>query len=353
MNARARVAAITLFGLAACSGTSVSRREDPQLPALRAGGYRIAVMPFAVSAPDDDFLAASLAPVGQLLSLEVTAGNLPVRERLAAETRSTVVAWLQQGAFEVVEPWVTDTQVAHAGLAAAMQTPGRAAEVARILQVDGVLYGDVHRWNRSYYAVQTVVEAGLRLELIDGGSGRSLFSTERTESVGSGLTGGPTGFVSAATEPVAGLRASHLRELTRSVARAAVVDLNGGDLAGEVSPQAPRLHLIAPARTHDGPFVAGDRIDVIAVGTPDCDVRFDLGRLRTGVPMQQVAVQPDPRGDRATYAGYWIVQPGEQADGLPLLCTIRRQGERKVQASRYRWAGTIALGAVTSAAPAR
>jgi hypothetical protein len=54
---------------------------------------------------------------------------------------------------------------------------------------------------------------------------------------------------------------------------------------------------------------------------------------------------PDPRGDRATYQGHYIVQAGERAQDLPVYCTIRRANANKTQASRYRWEGVVALGA--------
>jgi hypothetical protein len=340
--------ALALGLLAGCTGASVNRRVDPQLAQLRGMGYRVAVIPFVVSAPEEGFLTGSLGAVGELLSLEA-GSELPMHARIGGILRGDVVAWLQQSQFEVVEPWITDTQLAHSGIAAArLQERGTAGELARLLAVDGIVYGDVTQWNRSYYLVQSVAEAGLRLELVDGGSGKSLFLSERSETIGAGLTGGPTGFVSAATEPLAGLRSSQLRELTRAVARNTVADLNGGSLSEETGPQAPRLSFVTLAQMHDGPFHVGERVEVIAVGTPGCDVRFDLGRLRTGVPMHQVALHPDSRGDRGTYVGHYVVQPGESAKGLPLYCTIRRSSRQAVSSSRYRWEGTVALGDVVA-----
>ncbi len=327
--------------LTACTGAAASHFEDPRLPALRQAGYRVALMPFAVTAPEEGFLASSLAPVGELFALESSAG-LPDRSMLGNVLRGDVAAWLRQTGLDLIEPWASDTQLVHAGLdAAAMRAPQNAARIAAELRVDGVLFGDVTRWNRSYYVVQSTAEVGLRLELRDAGTGDVLFRTARTESIGSGVTGGPTGFVSAATEPVAGLRGSHLRDLTRSVARNAALDLGGGT-PGTATPLAPSLSFVALAPRHEGAFRTGDRIDVVAVGAPDCEVRFDLGRLRVGVPMQQTDTHADGRGDRATYAGHYIVQPGDPAADLPLFCTIRRSGTHNAP-SRYRWDGAVRL----------
>lgn len=351
MNATFAMVLLAVVGLTACSGASVRVRVADELPALRENGYRVAVMPFAVSAPDEGLLESSLAPVGQLFALELGGDGLPARAAIGTVLRSGVVTWLSQGPFEVVETWTSDTALAHDGLdVAAMNDRGRAPEVARRLGVDGVLYGDVLSWNRSYYVLQSVAEVGLRMELVDGSSGRSLFLTERTESVGAGLSGGPTGILSAATEPIAGLRASTLQELTRAVARNAVLDLRGAEpteaaAAGAAPPPppmpVPRLSFLALARPRPGPFRAGDRIEVVALASPDCEVRFDLGRWRLDIPMVAAARHADVRGERVTYTGHYVVQPGDRAEGLPLTCTIRRHGAGRVSATHYRWDGTV------------
>jgi hypothetical protein len=343
MRAWLLLAAGAVVPLAACTGVSASHREDPAFAALRGQGYRIAIMPFEVSAPAEGFVEGALAPIGAAIALDGS-GATP-REEVGARMRADVAAWLAQGELEVVDPWQSDTVLNHAGMPEeARRDPANAAAIARMLAVDGVLFGDVSRWNRSYWVLQSTAEVALRVRLIDGGSGRELFAGERHETVGSGLTGGPTGYVSAATEPLAGLRGAHLRELVRSVARGAAADLNGGRPAAEAGPGAPQLAFVAPTELAAGaPFRAGDRVEVTAVGTPDCDVRFDLGRLRTGVPMRQVARHDDPRGARATYVGHYVVQPGDVAGGLPLQCTIRRSAGQRTAGTRYRWEGMVAL----------
>lgn len=338
------LATLTLCAaFAGCTGVAVERHEAPELAGLRAAGYRVAVMPFTISAPMDGFLTGQLAPVGELLALEGDA-DAPMHELLPERMRGDVVAWLQQSEFDVVDPWHVGTRLSHAGVGTAFAAdPAHARELARLLDVDGIVFGDVTRWNRDYWVVQSVVEVALHLELVDGGSGQRLFATDRRETIGSGVTGGPTGYVSAATEPLAGLRGSHLLALMRSVTRHAVTDLNGGALGNQPGPLSPRLAVVALAKAHDGPFRAGERVDVIAVGTPDCDVRFDVGRLRTEVPMQQTAIERDPRGDRATYLGHYVVAAADTADELPLFCTIQRGMARRTVATRYRWNGTVSL----------
>lgn len=334
-----------LVWLAGCTSVDATHTAAPELARLRSIGYRVAVLPFLVTAPEDGFLSDSLAPVGELLALEQSRG-LPMRDQLGLLVHDDAVAWLRHSEFEVLEPWHVLTQLSHAGLlAAGRKDRAQLAAVARTVGADGIVYGEVRRWNRGYYVVQSLVEVGLHLELVDAATEKVLFTTDRVEAIGSGLTGGPTGYVSVATEPIAGLRGSTLRTLTRSVTRHAIADLNGGDLGAQDDASSPRLGVVALAQDHDGPFRIGERVDVIAIGTPGCDVRFDLGRLRTAVPMRQTEVARDPRGDRATYQGHYIVQPGDRGHDLPLTCTIQRGAARRSVAVRYRWEGTLALGA--------
>ncbi|MEQ1631301.1 MAG: hypothetical protein ABL997_02935 [Planctomycetota bacterium] len=332
--------------LAACTGSRVQRREDQRLPKLRAMGYRIAVVPFRVTAPDEGLLETALGPVGEVLTLD-GAALAADRGNLADLMRNDVVAWLRQSPFDVVEPWVTDTQLAHAALdRASMADPQNVARIAAVLQVDGVLFGDLQRWNRSYYVVQSVAEVGLELELRDR-DGTSLFSTMRTETVGAGLSGGPTGYGSAITAPVEGLSGARLRDLGRAVARNAALDLGAAMPDAEAALLVPRLSVVSLVQNHGGPVLPMERIDVVAVGTPDCEVRFDLGRLRTGVPMRAVATIADPRGARTVYEGHYVVQPDDPAITVPLYVTIDRdpldrERARRTQ-SRYRWDGDVRI----------
>jgi len=350
MNVRT-IAWSSLLAAAACTSVAVEQQAAPELAPLRTMGYRIAVVPFTVSAPEDGFLSDSLAPVGELFALEASR-ELPLRQRIGGIVEGDVVAWLQQSEFEIVDPWHVATQLGHAGIGVERQRdPANVHAVARAVGADGIVYGDLRRWNRGYYVVQSVVEVALRLELIDAATGKQLFRTDRHEQIGSGLTGGPTGYVSAATEPIAGLRGSNLRSLTRSVARHVVTDLNGGELGGEPGPTTPRLSVVALAKEHMGPFRAGERVDVIAIGSADCEVRFDLGRLRTVVPMRQTERHDDARGARGTYLGHYIVADTDDAEELPLTCTIHRGAARRAIAVRYRWEGAVSL-AGKGAAPA-
>lgn len=343
--AHAASIAFAAVALAACTTSTNHHETAAQLGTLRAQGYRVAVMPFAVSAPEDGFLTRQLAPVGSVVALASEGEALPERMQIGMDVRGDFVKWLARGSFEVLDPWRSDTQLLHAGFDfAQMQDPANATTFARVLAVDGIVFGDVTSWNRSYYVVQATAEAALRVELRHGGDGSVLFRGDRLERLGSGLTGGPTGYVSAATEPIAGLRDATLHELSRTVTRGLAMDLDL-DVAddGAASPAlVPRLSVVTVVVPHEGALRAGERIEVLAIGSPGCDVRFDLGRLRVGVPMQQETASGGLRADQVTYRGTYLVQNGERAQDLPVWCSIRSVAGRG-HAARYRYDQAVSL----------
>ena len=314
--------------LAGCASRDVVVRASDDFAALRGGGYRIAVLPFQVSADTDGFLTDALAGVGSIAALDGLSDQAPANALAGAFMRRALVASLRPGAFQVAELWASDTELAHRNLLDAARDPARARELAAALDVDAVLFGDVHYWNRSYYIAEAVQKVGLRIDLVDRRTGQTVFHGERTEYKGTGVTSGPTGYLSAITAPVQGLKGSTLVELARSVARdlagdftgmESVVDLDRTAASGNV----PRLSFCSVSRPHAGDLVAGDLLTVVAVGTAAAEARFDLGRYRVAIPMVEVKRSDDARGERSTYVGTYVVQPGERLPATPVFVSLR------------------------------
>ncbi|MBL8722843.1 MAG: DUF799 family lipoprotein [Planctomycetes bacterium] len=239
----------------------------------------------------------------------------------------------------------------HRGFTATQQQdPGEAKALATTLDADAVLFGELERWDRSYFVVQSHAAVALSLRLVDA-TGRELCRTHQLATAGSGLSSGPTGYFALATEPLAGLRTAQLQELRRTAARSAVMALAGGELGAAVVATAPRLTLVGvaphePEFPLDQPLPPGTRLDLVAVGSPGCIVLCQLGRLRTGITLRETELHHDPRGDRATYQGHYVVQRGDQAADLPVMATIERGVQRRSVRTEYRWRGTLRLGAV-------
>lgn len=345
----ARVGLLLIFG-ASCSGQSVNVRKADDLAMILERGFRVAVLPFRVSAPREGELTGVLAGLGTLLALEGVNDEAPAFERAATIMRRGFAANLYGGPLHVHDIWLTDTQLGQMGLVEAAKDTSRAAEIANRLDVDGVIYGDVYAWNRSYYVLQSTQEVGLRVTLM-GRDGRELFFSERLGAEGSGITGGPTGYISVATEPLAGLKGVTLGRLAREVARYAAADLSGTERVGELDAshamgEAPSFSFFSFATSRSGPLRAGDRVSVLAVGTAGARAWFDLGRYRRGLPLLPTAAVSSPRGERQTYVGHYVVQEGEHAGALPVELTILRRMNGRTLMSRRRVAhGTVTIDA--------
>jgi len=332
-----RVGATVSLGLAlalgACSSDGGTAWAAPELPMVRRQGYRIAVLPFTVSAPEDDFLIPEPGALGNVLSLGGLSNDAPPRHVAAHLLRRGIVWTLADSPFDVMALWVTDTELSHQQIDPNATSP---EQIAKALGVDGVLYGDVTAWNRSYYGVESYLTAGLSLRLVDGASGRTLFEGSHTEQIAAGVTGGPTAVVSAGTEPVSGLDGGKLVTAGRKLVRHLAGQLSGREPRVMMTPEAgggisPTLSFVSVAPDRDGMLVPGDRIRVIAIGTPGSDVRFSLGHYQTAIPMPAVAVAKDPRGDRATYVGTYVVQAGERLSPTRVEVSIEKLGLRQTR----------------------
>lgn len=321
---------LLLWALPACTSMDGRVRRASEFPSLRQGGLRVAALPFAVSAAEDDAVSGSLAPLAGLLALEGLGADAPQAMAAGGVMQRALLALLAGSPLNMEEQWVTRTELAHAGFSmSALQDRQRAREFAELLHVDALLYGEVYEWDRSYYGLQSTQSVGLRVWLIDGATGEELAFAERWRREGAGLSGGPTGYFSVATAPIQGLASSTLSFLAIQVAYDIAEDLLGGappqsfDFANARG-TSPRLSVVAADPLGDPGLAAGERLQVVAVGTAGSRVSFDLGGYRTRVPMLEVDSAADPRGGRSTYVGHYVVQAGEELAASPIRVHIER-----------------------------
>ncbi len=64
------------------------------------------------------------------------------------------------------------------------------------------------------------------------------------------------------------------------------------------------------------------------MGSGNAEAAFDIGRYRTGIPMVAITSIPDPRGERVTYMGTYIVQEGESLGPTPVFVVLLRTTEQ-------------------------
>ncbi len=319
------VSALLLIG--GCGAREI--RVSPEFSALRAGGYRIAMLPFRVSAAEDGVLTSSLVGFGALLSLEGVGDSAAPLMKAGIVMRRSLAATLAGGPIAVDEIWATDTKISHLGIPEAeIYDRKNAGRLCKLLGVRGILYGDVYRWNRSYRLLQSVQSVGLETELVDGERGETIFHAKVLERAGAGLSGGPTGQASVVLEPIKGLSGEALEDLATDVVSIIAGEMRGNEVTDGVdcrkgTGETPAISFLSVVREREGALGPGDTLRVIAVGCSDAEARFDIGSYRTGIPMVEVDRTPDPRGARTTYTGTYVLQEGESIEGFPVYVSLR------------------------------
>lgn len=319
------------LGSLGCTSMDGRARLASDYPERRAGGLRVAAMPFDVSVGDDDAISSTLAPLASLLALEGLSDDAPVAMVAGGVMQRAVVALLASSALAIEEQWITRSELAHAGFSMQdLQDRKRSSQIASLLHVDAILFGEVYEWDRSYYGVQATQSVGLRVWLVDGATGEELAFAERWRQEGTGITGGPTGYVSIATAPIQGLAGSTLASLAIQVAYDVTEDLLGGAppesfATANVRGTLPKLAVVAADPLGGDGLKADQRLSVVAIGSSGGQVSFGIGAYRTRIPMIEVDTEEDSRGDRSTYVGSYVVQAGESLDAAPIHVHIERK----------------------------
>lgn len=265
-------------------------------------GIAVAILPFA-EAPgvsDDE------TPPGQL-----------VRQGLVANFRL-------KSNVEVIELAYVDDVCRRNGWTASSLAQAPATEIGKALGADSLLYGTVTEWSRNYYGLESAANVGAKVRLVDARTGAVLWEADRLESKHAGLSGGPTGYASAAFSPLQGLAKSNLYLLANELS-ANLVDMLLTPTASEQQAGTPATRLevgcAAYCLSSPGSLHTGDTITVVALGTPGQTATFDLGGHRRHIPMTE--------GAPGHYVGAYLVHTGDQFQDASVMVTLTsRRGYR-------------------------
>jgi hypothetical protein len=198
----------------------------------------------------------------------------------------------ESSALDLISPAVIQGELLHHGFAAPdlsldrrklFQTP--AAEICvHHLSCDAILYGRITRWDRSYYAIESVTTVGIELQLVSAADGRTIFTTTSIDSDSRGLTKGPTGFSDLVLEPLKGLDSKLVTDLARRVVAKAIEPLRV-DRRPEFLESAPPAIL---SSAHDGTGTSLPRegfLTVLMAATENRVASFSIGSHIRSVPM--------------------------------------------------------------------
>lgn len=298
-----RVCALGLALVALLAGCAKSRAVQTVAKDIDLSqGIAVAILPFdqAPGVSDD----------------EVSPGQL-VRQGLVANFRL-------KSNVEVVELAYVDDVCRRNGWTAASLARVPATEVGRAVGADSLLFGTVTDWSRNYYGLESAANVGAKVKLVDARTGAVLWEADRLESKHSGLSGGPTGYASAAFSPLQGLAKSNLFLLANELS-ANLVDMLLTPTAAEQSAGATAAKLeigsAAYALSGEGALRTGDTVTVVALGTAGQTATFDVGGSRRRVPMTETAP--------GQYVGAYLVHTGDQFQDASVVVTLTsRRGFR-------------------------
>jgi hypothetical protein len=238
---------------------------------------------------------------------------MPEKEEQARVLGRMIYGALSATPYDVVKPQVVEERLVRAGLgdpkAVAAKDP---AELAKILKVDALLYGELTHWDRLFLAVYAQVAAGAHIRLVDARNGQTLF--ERQEVQRSHEGGVPTNAISAAIQLVQSALKLREIELIR-----ACDDLVRALLKGVPAP--PALEARRPPGLgnvlSDGGgrlLKVGDTITVIAQGQAGAIGSFDVVPLTTNLALEETS--------EGVYIGRYSVKPGDNAPDVYVLARL-------------------------------
>lgn len=214
----------------------------------------------------------------------------------------------------------------------------RPQEICRAIGCDGLLFGRVTDYQRSYAGVYSRLRAEAEIWLIDASTGKELARvTQAVEYHGGGVPLTPLGAIMSALSAAANTGALQENRMVAELAEKLVEKIPVRTGAPAVR-RPPIKELIT--NVAEGPFGRGKIVRIGLEGEPGAVGSFDIGNFRKGLPMRET--QP------GVYLGEYAVLPGDNTEAMPIVAYLRRPS-----GSESQWIDTSGLVVVDTAAPDR
>lgn len=288
----------------------------------KATPQRVAVMPFADTTGEETVTSVPFTAAVDALPLV----GKKLSRGPSTMLRNRYIADLDRSNLDVIHPGIVDAVLVEHGLYDVKKLramPPR--KLARLIGADLLVFGTVVDWDRIYYVVESKAIVALKVEFIDGATGKTVFEMQDSASHTAGLRGGPTGYASAAIAPLQGLSAKQFIILCNALTRKMTDPL--------VVAEDPKFKGASPpfiaAAMHDGEgrsMKPGDTLTVLMVGSPGGRGAFRLGPVGHVVPMSEYGP--------GRYRGQYVVQPGDSFTKAIVEVNLVRAG-RKTAADLY------------------
>lgn len=139
------------------------------------------------------------------------------------QVRHEVTANLQEGNYDIIEISDIDQYLNEKNVQITspnqMRMKNRQLNLKERFDADLVIQGRVIEWTKTYLAVHSDVELDVEIYVFDAASGKMIAKVRKGEIKNSGLSRIPTGYISAGTAPVLGLRKSVQQEVIHNLTR--------------------------------------------------------------------------------------------------------------------------------------
>jgi hypothetical protein len=281
-----RIGLVALLSLSACATRYTSQVNfNPGEP------LRIAVLPFVQVDQGGNVVDGDT----NLLIDDVAIVSSRLQQSPAQFFQGLVQSELTRASFDVIPPGIVEAMLLHSRFNLPNAKPSK-VDVAKVLQADpaqlcervlscdAVLYGKVTRWDRSYYGVESVATVGVDVKLVSAKTKKVLFESSAVDSDSRGLTKGPTGFSNIVIEPISGLDSKIITDLAREVVVKALEPVSGRGRP-EFLKTPPPVILASAHNAPSGVIKAGQRLIVVAYGSPGNKASFGVGDIAKGVPL--------------------------------------------------------------------
>ncbi|MCC6952942.1 MAG: DUF799 family lipoprotein [Deltaproteobacteria bacterium] len=312
---------VVIILLSGCAG-----RYNQSLDFNPSEPLRIAVLPFV----SVDGSGAIVEDEGRLVLDNLALVSKKQDDNPAQIVRKQVLAELEKTNLELVSIALIDVDLPHHGFGRPDGTidikkvfaTAPADLCSQFLNCDAILYGKVTKWDRSYYAVQSVNSVGVELSLVAARDGRTLFTSKGEDAASRGVTKGPTGFSDLVLEPIRGLDSEIIVDLSRDVVRKMIAPLYSKSRPEFLETAPPTIFAVS----HDAqsPVVSrGQPLIVVMLATPGISASFSIGNAIENVPMAERSP--------GHYYGEFVPLPTDRFENLPVkLTAIDKYGRTAV-----------------------
>jgi hypothetical protein len=283
---------------------------------------RVAVLPFAQIGDNGQVIPGNerMPPTSNLLIDKVTLISSTPRETPTRFVRTLVQNGIRTTQLEMIDPALIEIELPHHGFGNGDGTfdvtkirDSKASDICtHQIQCDAVLYGTIHRWERNYYAIQSVNAVEIELELRSAQDNKVLYHARLNDTDSRGIAGVPTGISDLVLEPIRGLDSEIIEDLARSVVTRLLEPLDPQKTAR----QGARLPSIYAA-THNAdirlPPMA--QFDVLLFGSPEALASFRIGNSSGDIPL----IERSP----GHYSGKYFGQPYEHFANQPMFVKLK------------------------------